>query len=86
MISSQTGDTAKTVEQRYARYAPDVDNSADIVESEIAKVKTHEKFSLFEIDREGNDLEKRAVYQGIRDGAGGGGRTHDLMLGKKKAA
>lgn len=81
-ISSQTGDTVKTVESRYARYMPDVDSSAKIVEAEIAKVKTPEKFSLTGTGETKGASEKVKGYQGVGSGAGDRGRTGDLMLGK----
>ena len=82
-ISSQTGDSIKTLETDYARYIKEADDNRDFVENQIEKSATLVKPS-FDADHSPTPPEKKKPpkIQGLKDGAGEEGRTPDLMLGK----
>lgn len=82
-ISSQTGDSIKTLETDYAKYIKEADDNRDFVESQIQKSATLVKPA----DNVSNsptppEKKKPQSYPGLKDGAGEEGRTPDLMLGK----
>jgi hypothetical protein len=82
-ISSQTGDSIKTLERDYAKYIKEADDNRDFVENQLQKSAT-----LVQPPSEGNDsptppeMKKPPKDQGLFHGAGEEGRTPDLMLGK----
>ena len=82
-ISSQTGDSIKTLETDYAKYIKEADDNRDFVENQIQKSATQVKPTV-EVDSSPTLPEKKKPLrnQGLRDGAGEEGRTPDLMLGK----
>ena len=82
-ISSQTGDSIKTLESDYAKYIREADNNRDFVENQIQKSATQVK-PASELDPSPTPPEKKKPprNQGLKTGAGEEGRTPDLMLGK----
>jgi integrase len=82
-ISSQTGDSIKTLETDYAKYIEEADTNRDFVEDQIEKSAT-----LVKPPSEGDystaspEMKKPLKNQGLFHGAGEEGRTPDLMLGK----
>jgi len=82
-ISSQTGDSIKTLESDYAKYIGEADDNRDFVEEQIQKSATLVKPAI-EVNQSSNPVEKKKPLenQGLKTGAGEEGRTPDLMLGK----
>jgi integrase len=82
-ISSQTGDSIKTLENDYAKYIKEADDNRDFVENQIQKSATQVK-PAFETDHSPTPPKKKKPprNQGLKSGAGEEGRTPDLMLGK----
>ena len=82
-ISSQTGDSIKTLESDYAKYIREADDNRDFVEEQIQKSATHVKRAS-DVDHSPTPPERKKPLgnQGLKDGAGEEGRTPDLMLGK----
>jgi hypothetical protein len=82
-ISSQTGDSIKTLETDYAKYIKEADDNRDFVEKQIEKSATLVKptFEMIELPTAA-EKKKALGNQGLKDGAGEEGRTPDLMLGK----
>ncbi len=82
-LSSQTGDSIKTLETDYAKYIKEADDNRDFVENQIQKSATQVKPSST-ADHSPTPLEtkKPLISQGLKYGAGEEGRTPDLMLGK----
>ena len=85
-VSSQTGDSIKTLETHYARYLSGADTGREIVKTSIRQSETQVKpwantskshSTLIPIQ-----LKKPLNDQGLRDEAGDRGRTGDLVLGK----
>ena len=82
-ISSQTGDSIKTLETDYAKYIKEADDNRDFVENQIQKSAT-----LVQPPSDGDPyptppaIKKPSKNQGLSYGAGEEGRTPDLMLGK----
>jgi integrase len=82
-ISSQTGDSIKTLESDYAKYIQEADTNRDFVENQIQKSATQVKPSIAVDDFPAPPkIKKPLISQGLKDGAGEEGRTPDLMLGK----
>ena len=85
-VSSQTGDSIKTLETNYARYLPEVDTRRDAIEAAIRvgadTVRKSISARIAEIFKGEQEMKKPLVSQGLKDGAGEEGRTPDLMLGK----
>ena len=85
-VSAQTGDSLKTLERHYAKYIPAADAGKEIVEESIQKSETSVKPSLKNVHSRGSGkspkMKKPPKNQGLKNGAGDGDRTHDLMLGK----
>ncbi len=85
-VSSQTGDTIRTLEKYYAKYLPQADSGRDLVEETIlkseTKVKPEAREKLAVNDDTTAQIGKPLISQGLRSGAGDRGRTDDLMLGK----
>ena len=82
-ISSQTGDSIKTLETDYAKYIKEADDNRDFVEKQIQKSATLVKPAI-EVEYSPTLPEKKKPLenQRLKDGAGEEGRTPDLMLGK----
>jgi integrase len=82
-ISSQTGDSIKTLESDYAKYIKEADDNRDFVENQIQKSATLVK-PASHVDHSPAPSEKKKplISQGLKTGAGEEGRTPDLMLGK----
>jgi hypothetical protein len=82
-ISSQTGDSIKTLERDYAKYIKEADNNRDFVEEQIQKSATQVKPAI-EVNQSPTPPEKKKPLenQRLKAGAGEEGRTPDLMLGK----
>ena len=82
-ISSQTGDSTKTLEKDYAKYIKEADDNRDFVENQIQKSATQVK-PASDIDHSPTppEIKKPLENQGLKTGAGEEGRTPDLMLGK----
>jgi integrase len=82
-ISSQTGDSIKTLETDYARYIKEADDNRDFVENQIQKSATQVK-PASDVDDSPTppETKKPPENQGLKSGAGEEGRTPDLMLGK----
>jgi integrase len=82
-ISSQTGDSIKTLEKDYAKYIKEADDNRDFVEKQIEKSATLVQ-PASEADHSPALMEKEKAPKdrGLKDGAGEEGRTPDLMLGK----
>jgi len=82
-ISSQTGDSIKTLESDYAKYIRGADDNRDFVENQIQKSETQAK-PRSDADVSPTPLQKKKPpkNRGLKDGAGEEGRTPDLMLGK----
>jgi integrase len=82
-ISSQTGDSIKTLESDYAKYIREADDNRDFVENQIQKSATQVKPSS-NTDHSPTLLKRKKplISQGLKSGAGEEGRTPDLMLGK----
>ncbi len=85
-ISSQTGDSEKTLRAHYAKYLDGVDDRRAIME---AAIRRSEKQLQSQIASRLENLlsakQKRKqplISQGLKGGAGEEGRTPDLMLGK----
>ena len=82
-ISSQTGDSIKTLETDYAKYIEEADDNRDFVESQIQKSATLVQPPYPPTSGEQKRRKKKALKnQGLEYGAGEEGRTPDLMLGK----
>jgi integrase len=82
-ISSQTGDSMKTLESDYAKYIREADDNRDFVEKQIQKSATQVKpASDMDHSPAPSEIKKPLTNQGLKDGAGEEGRTPDLMLGK----
>jgi integrase len=82
-ISSQTGDSIKTLESDYAKYIREADNNRDFVENQIQKSETQAKpRSDADVYPTPSERKKPLGNQGLKSGAGEEGRTPDLMLGK----
>jgi len=85
-VSSQTGDTIRTLEKYYAKYLPQADSGRGLVEETIlkseTKVKPEIESKLAVNDDTTAQIGKPLISQGLRSGAGDRGRTDDLMLGK----
>ena len=85
-VSSQTGDSIRTLEKHYAKYIPEADGGREFVERTILNsetwVKPEEKEKLTANASAYPQMKKPLINQGLKSGAGDGGRTHDLMLGK----
>ncbi len=85
-MSAQTGDGIRTLEKYYAKYLPQADSGRDFVEETILKSETWVKPEVGEkLAADANtpaQRKKPLINQRLKDGAGDGGRTHDLMLGK----
>jgi hypothetical protein len=82
-ISSQTGDSIKTLEKDYAKYIKEADDNRDFVEDQIQKSATLVK-PTNDVDHSPtpSEIKKPPENQGLKNGAGEEGRTPDLMLGK----
>jgi len=82
-ISSQTGDSIKTLEKDYAKYIKEADDNRDFVEDQIQKSATLVK-PTNDVDHSPTppEIKKPPENQGLKNGAGEEGRTPDLMLGK----
>jgi hypothetical protein len=82
-ISSQTGDSIKTLESDYAKYIKEADDNRDFVENQIQKSATQVK-PASEADHfpTPSETKKPPTNRGLKSGAGEEGRTPDLMLGK----
>ncbi len=82
-ISSQTGDSIKTLENDYARYIEEAGSGRDFVEEQIQKSATgvHPPYPATPRDEQPGK-EKAPINRGLKNGAGEEGRTPDLMLGK----
>src|SRR6266481_705109 len=82
-ISSQTGDSIKTLEKDYAKYIKEADDNRDFVEDQIQKSATLVK-PTNDVDHSPTppEIKKPLISQGLKNGAGEEGRTPDLMLGK----
>jgi len=82
-ISSQTGDSIKTLETDYAKYIKEADDNRDFVEQQIEKSATQVKPSEdAAVSPAPSKMKKPSKNQGLSHGAGEEGRTPDLMLGK----
>ena len=85
-VSSQTGDTIRTLEKYYAKYLPQADSGRGLVEETIlkseTKVEPEPREKLAVNDDKTAQIGKPLISQGLRSGAGDRGRTDDLMLGK----
>jgi len=97
-ISSQTGDSIKTLERDYAKYIKEADDNRDFVENQIRQSSIRPADSAPDFDEKGEtqvkpsnavndsptppEMKKPLVSQGLKNGAGEEGRTPDLMLGK----
>ena len=82
-ISSQTGDSIKTLERDYAKYIKEADDNRDFVEQQIQKSATQVKpVNYIEYSPTPPEKQKPLTNQELKDGAGEEGRTPDLMLGK----
>jgi integrase len=82
-ISSQTGDSIKTLESDYAKYIRAADDNRDFVENQIQKSETQAKpRSDADVSPTPSEKKKPPRNQGLKSGAGEEGRTPDLMLGK----
>jgi len=82
-ISSQTGDSIKTLENDYAKYIREADDNRDFVENQIQKSATQVK-PASDVDHSPTPPKKKkpSKNRGLKTGAGEEGRTPDLMLGK----
>ena len=82
-ISSQTGDSIKTLETDYAKYIREADFGRDFVEQQIEKSATQVK-PASDVDDSPTppETKKPPENRGLKSGAGEEGRTPDLMLGK----
>ena len=82
-ISSQTGDSIKTLETDYAKYIKEADDKRDFVESQIQKSATLVK-PADDVSNSPTPPEKKKPPRNrrLKSGAGEEGRTPDLMLGK----
>ena len=84
-ISSQTGDSIKTLEKDYAKYIKEADDNRDFVEEQIQKSATQVKpTQSVASSPTPPEIKKPSKNQGLSYGAGEEGRTPDLMLGKHK--
>ena len=82
-ISSQTGDSIKTLETDYAKYIKEADDNRDFVENQIQKSATQVKPRDDAVPSPTRPEKKKPLTnQGLKSGAGEEGRTPDLMLGK----
>jgi len=82
-ISSQTGDSIKTLESDYAKYIKEADDNRDFVENQIQKSETQAKpRSDADVSPTPSEIKKPPKNRGLKNGAGEEGRTPDLMLGK----
>src|SRR5215472_6597317 len=82
-ISSQTGDSIKTLEADYAKYIEEADQNRQFGEAQIQKSATQVQ-PPYSADDNAYKLKKKKGLrkQPLKDGAGEEGRTPDLMLGK----
>jgi hypothetical protein len=82
-ISSQTGDSIKTLEKDYAKYIKEADDNRAFVENQIQKSASQVKPAI-EVNQSPAPREKKKPLenQRLKSGAGEEGRTPDLMLGK----
>jgi integrase len=82
-ISSQTGDSIKTLEAHYAKYIEEADSNREFVEQQIERSATPGA-TPFSADHGGylGEIKKPPAFRGLEGGAGEEGRTPDLMLGK----
>ena len=82
-ISSQTGDSIKTLETNYAKYIKEADDNRDFVENQIQKNATIVK-RADDVSNSPTPPEKKKPPRNrrLKSGAGEEGRTPDLMLGK----
>ena len=82
-ISSQTGDSIKTLEADYAKYIEEADQNRQFVEAQIQKSATQVQ-PPYSADDNAYKLKKKKGLrkQPLKSGAGEEGRTPDLMLGK----
>src|SRR5262245_36744099 len=84
-ISSQTGDSIKTLESDYAKYIKEADDNRDFVENQIQKSETQAKpRSDADTSPTPSEIKKPPKNRGLKNGAGEEGRTPDLMLGKHR--
>jgi integrase len=82
-ISSQTGDSIKTLETDYAKYIEEADSNRDFVEAQIEKSATLVKPAAEVVSSPTpSENKKPPRNRRLRSGAGEEGRTPDLMLGK----
>ena len=82
-ISSQTGDSIKTLETDYAKYIKGADDNREFVEKQIQKSATLVKPAPDgEHSPTSSKKKKPPINRRLKDGAGEEGRTPDLMLGK----
>ena len=85
-ISAQTGDSIRTLERYYAKYLPQADSGREMVEESILEsetlVKPNELSGMRDRLHQAARIKKPLRIQGLKNGAGDGDRTHDLMLGK----
>jgi integrase len=85
-VSSQTGDSIRTLEAHYARYLPEADTGREIVETSIrqseTQVKPWSKTEKSRVTLISIEIKKPLNNQGLMGEAGDRGRTGDLVLGK----
>ena len=85
-VSSQTGDSIRTLEKHCVKAIPEADGRREFVERTILNsetwVKPEEKEKLTANASAYPQRKMPMNNQGLKSGAGDGGRTHDLMLGK----
>src|SRR5262249_8751586 len=75
-ISSQTGDSIKTLESDYAKYIKEADDNRDFVENQIQKSETQAKpRSDADVSPTPSEIKKPPRNQGLKNGAGEEGRT-----------
>jgi hypothetical protein len=69
-ISSQTGDSIKTLESDYAKYIRETDNNRDFVENQIQKSETQAKpRSDVDVSPTPPEKKKPPRDRGLKDGA-----------------
>jgi len=82
-VSSQTGDSIRTLETHYAKYVPGADTGRDIIETVIRESETRLKprANTGQVRTASIPIEvkKPLLIEGLRNEAGDRGRTGDLV-------
>ena len=83
-VSSQTGDSIRTLETHYAKYVPGADTGRDIIETVIRESETRlqPRANTGQVRTASIPIEvkKPLLIEGLRNEAGDRGRTGDLVL------